>query len=552
MLVAGGRWLSLHKGTLNELNVFPVPDGDTGTNMAMTMRGALLPLLSRPAPTNLGQVSRDAAKGALLGARGNSGVILSQILHGFASGLQALEKADPEQLAQAFIQAKNYAYSSVQQPREGTILTVIGIVADHAVEIAHSVKDLESFFAALSSIARQELFNCKDLLPVLKDAGVVDAGGLGLVYMFEGMQKVAGGGRLTTPHNSEDSSVFAVPAKHVIEDAIEFGYCTEFLVEGTDLTPDQVRPHLEELGNSIVLARTEDFLKVHIHTNSPDLVELLVTPGCRTFRRKVEDMREQNKARREDYSRGISPAQKQAGTAEYKGELQLIEPPCPERLETADLPSLVAIANGEGLVEYLQSWHIEIVPGGQTLNPSTSDILAAIERCAQRHELPDQQVVVFANNGNCAAACNQAARLCQVPVRVIANKCPVQLVAWLNSHLPTPDRELAQINEYCFGEVTQAVKDAVLANHRIESGDYMSIWNGELVQAGDSFVDSVLGLVEHRPKLEFSRLVIIAGRDCDPDSMELLLSKIIERYPGVGVEFLWGGQPHHSVLVTLE
>lgn len=541
MLVAGGRWLSLHRGVLNELNVFPVPDGDTGTNLSLTMRGALSPLLARQAPENVGDVALAAARGALMGARGNSGVILSQILHGFAQGLSSCEKADTTHLAGALEASSDAAYGAIQQPREGTILTVIREVASRAREISRGPQQLSDFFTSVAAHAREVLVASRDQLPVLRDAGVVDAGGLGLVYMLEGMLKVTQGEPLGSP---VDLPRHEGPARQALEADITFRYCTEFLVEGTELELEGLRARLEELGDSIVVARTADLLKVHIHTNDPDEVQALVTPGSRTFRRKVEDMKEQNRRRREEFQRGVSPAEHEAGTAEFQGELRLLEVPSSDLVIARALPPLVAISSGEGVSEFLRAWGVEIVQGGQTLNPSTQEILAAIERAGSA----GREVVVLPNNGNCTAAARQAARMTEVPVRVLETRCPSQAVALLSGE---GDLE-ARLPGLTYGEVTRAVKDARVQGREIHAGDYMSLWGSELVAVTATFGEAVLGLMDHPPRTDFSRLVLVAGEDSDPDEVESLLLQIMERHPASCVEFLWGGQPHYPALVTLE
>jgi len=544
LLVAGGRWLSLHRGVLNELNVFPVPDGDTGTNLSLTMRGALSPLLARRAPEQVGEVALAAARGALMGARGNSGVILSQILHGFAQGLSTCERADTASLAQALEASSSAAYGAVAQPREGTILTVIREVAGRARQVARGSRELSDFFATLATHAREVLLSSRDELAVLKEAGVVDAGGLGLVYMLEGMLKVTQGQQLASP---DELLPAALPARQALESEITFRYCTEFLVEGTDLEPEALRPVLEELGDSLVLARTCDLLKVHIHTNDPERIQALVTPGSRSFRRKVEDMREQNQRRREDLERGISPALHESTSAEFQGELQLIEPPEARLVAARGLPPMVSIASGEGLEAYFQAWGLEVVPGGQTLNPSTREILDAIQKVAGRGE----EVLVLPNNPNCTAAACQAARLAEVSVRVLDTRCPSQAVALL-SHQAAPEALEERLKDLCHGEVTRAVKDAAVQGHQVRNGDYLALWGSRLAGVDPTFSQAVLSLLQAPPRQDFSRLVLVAGEDCDPDEIETLLLEIGRLHPAARVEFLWGGQPHHPALITLE
>ena len=544
LLVAGGRWLSLHRGVLNELNVFPVPDGDTGTNLALTMRGALSPLLARQAPERVGDVALAAARGALMGARGNSGVILSQILHGFAQGLSTCERAETRDLAEALEASSEAAYSAIQQPREGTILTVIREVARRAREVSQGTRELSGFFASLASHARDVLHSSREQLPVLRDAGVVDAGGLGLVYMLEGMLKVTQGEQLAGP---TDLPGREGPARQALEMDIPFRFCTEFLVEGTDLEVEALRARLEELGDSLVVARTADLLKVHIHTNDPDRVEALVTPGSRHFRRKVEDMVEQNRRRREEQRQGISPAQHEAATAEFLGELLLLEAPSPSEVADRALPPLVAISSGEGLDEYFRSWGVEVVHGGQTLNPSTREILEALQRAGAR----GGEVLVLPNNSNCVAAAQQAARMCEHPVRVLPTRCPSQAVALLGAPGSGEDLE-TRLARQVPGEVTRAVKNAQVQGQAIHAGDFLAFWGSRLVGVCGSFPEAVLALLHQLPRDDFSRLVLVAGEDSDPDEVEGVLLELQELVPAARVEFLWGGQPHYPALITLE
>ncbi len=552
MLVAGGRWLSLHRGLLNELNVFPVPDGDTGTNLALTVRGAISPLAANKPTDSVSYVATAVARGALMGARGNSGVIMSQILHGLAVGLEGLETASMKDLAKAFRCASDFAYKAVQTPREGTILTVIRSVAETAEEIADDMVDLKGFLTQITEKARHVLLTSYEQLPALREAGVVDAGGLGLVYVFEGMLKVAQGKQLTDLHDVQEyTEKFNLPNHDALTADIEFGSCVEFLVHDTALTPEDVLPQLQKLGNSIVIAKTQNILKVHIHTNEIEKVEALVTAGCSHYKRKVDNMHEQNQRRLEHYRQDITPAQYQASTDEFKGELQLIDLPLPQAVAEANLPPMVAIASGDGLCDYLQAWNIAIVPGGQTTNPSTQEIINAIEQAHKNAPHNERPVAVFCNNSNCIAAVRQAITLCDIHAQAVETVCPAQMIALLRQ-----PKAFADLNAYnaklSYGEITQAVRDAVVQGQEVKTGDYMAIWNKKLIDTNGSLEESVLDLLASITIKEGTRLVMLAGEECDPDQAEGLLLKIIEKFPIAKVEFLWGGQPFYPILIAVE
>ena len=551
MLVAGGRWLSLHRGLLNELNVFPVPDGDTGTNLSLTVRGALSALAAFRSNESVSSVATAAARGALMGARGNSGVIMSQILHGFAKGLSGLEIATVQDFAKAFSCASEFAYKAVQEPREGTILTVIRTMSEKAESMTPNVTDLVEFLTQITNTARKTLLSCYEELPILRDAGVVDAGGLGLVYLYEGMLKIAKGEQLTDIHDVQEyTERLALPGHDALETDIVYGFCTEFLVHGTALTPEDVLPELQALGDSIVLAKTQDILKVHIHTNDVEAVEKLVTAGCERYKRKVENMREQNKRRLEHYKQDITPAQYQASTSEFRGELEIIEPPSAAAVAESGLPPMAAIVSGDGFCEYLNAWNIAIVPGGQTTNPSTQEILEAI-KAARRQSNSPLPVAVFCNNSNCIAAVRQAISLGDIPAQAIETVCPSQMISLLRQ--PKSYADLAgYVAKLSHGEITQAVRDASVQGIEVHRGDYMAIWNKKLVSVSATIESAVHNILENQELPDASRLVVVAGDECDPNQAEGILMKISEAFPGVKVEFLWGGQPHYPILVTLE
>ena len=551
MLVAGGRWLSLHRGLLNELNVFPVPDGDTGTNLSLTVRGALSALAAFRSNESVSSVATAAARGALMGARGNSGVIMSQILHGFAKGLSGLEIATVQDFAKAFSCASEFAYKAVQEPREGTILTVIRTMSEKAESMTPNVTDLVEFLTQITNTARKTLLSCYEELPILRDAGVVDAGGLGLVYLYEGMLKIAKGEQLTDIHDVQEyTERLTLPGHDALEADIKFGFCTEFLVHGTDLTPDKVLPILQTMGDSIVLAKTQDILKVHIHTNDVDAVEKLVTAGCARYKRKVENMREQNKRRLEHYKQDITPAQYQASTSEFRGELEIIEPPSPSAVAGSGLPPMAAIVSGDGFCDYLNAWGITVIPGGQTSNPSAQEILEAI-KTAHEKSGSDLPVAVFCNNSNCIAAVRQAIELGDIPAQAVETVCPSQMISLLRQ--PKAYADLAAYTaKLSHGEITQAVRDASVQGQEVRKGDYMAIWNKKLVSVDKTIESAVHNLLAKQTLPDASRLVVIAGDECDPNQTEGILMKISEAFPGIKVEFLWGGQPHYPILVTLE
>ncbi|MCR5662323.1 MAG: DAK2 domain-containing protein, partial [bacterium] len=509
MFVAGGRWLSLHRGILNELNVFPVPDGDTGTNMTLTMRGLLSPLLIHRPSANISKVAAEAARGALLGARGNSGVILSQVFRGFSEALSGHEQADTRTFAKALRSASVCAYKSVQVPKEGTILTVIRKSAEVAEQICDNTPDLTEFFGIVTNAARHCLIDSRDELEALRNAGVVDAGGLGLVYIFEGIARYGRGEQLVITDRSSLAAGIGTPHEESLNSEIEFGYCTEFLVEGTSINPEDIRPQLEKLGNSLVIAKTADILKVHIHTNAPALVEALVTPGCKSFRRKVENMRAQNDRRREEFRNGTSSSRQ---AEDIQEELAIIESPDPETVKKADLPPMVMIAQGEGFTDYFTSWGAKVVNGGQTANPSTEEILKAIQEAGA-----DKEILVFPNNKNCFGAALQAASLSGKPVKIIETVSPCQAADMLSAGIIT---DASAPQRLASGEAVQAVKDACVQGHEIKKGDFLALWNGELTAVKDNLRDTVFALLSFPPKPSFKRLTVAAGEDCDPDELE--------------------------------
>ncbi len=551
MAVAGHTWLRHHMHTVNTLNVYPVPDGDTGTNMVLTMQAACKAAgeasdgASAGAPAGAGVIAQALAGGAVRGARGNSGVILSQILRGFAESMRNVTTIDSRHFAASMRQAKETAYKGVLKPVEGTILTVIREAAEASGHAAAINPDLRFIFEATLSKAQQALASTPDLLPVLKQAGVVDAGGQGLVYVLEGMVKYLRGEALVV---SEQELVATTPMFQPNLEALgdEWGYDIQYLVYGANLDENAIRQRLQELGGaSVVVGRAGAVVKVHVHGDDPGP---FVTFGASLGHLDdivLENMTLQTLRRKGEWSEPV-PA---------------IDLSAADSTETygTECPGIVTVVAGDGLRKVFESLGVcAFVAGGQTMNPSTEELLQAAER------LPHEDVIVLPNNKNIILAAKQAAVLlaegrATKRLHVVETRSMPQGIAAMLGYSPaaTVEENLRAMTRSAqtvrTGEITTAVRQATFDGVDVQPGDIIGLIEGQLQCKGDN-PDAVVMevLVQMDPDGDAEIFTLFYGDQVTAAAASALGEEIEAAYPDHTIELLPGGQPHYHYLISVE
>jgi DAK2 domain fusion protein YloV len=519
--------------------VFPVPDGDTGTNMSLTMNYAISEMMKNEY-TTVEQVSKAIAKGSLMGARGNSGVILSQIFRGFAKGCENMETIDVLGLANAFKEASATAYKAVLKPVEGTILTVIREMGDRAVFLVESPISMDHFFEQLLKQGEKTLKNTPNLLPALKQAGVVDAGGKGLLLMIDGFYDALLGREMeeishiqtTTGQQPE------IAQAHMNTEDILFAYCTEFIVRGKNLENTNLRDVLEPMGDSMVYVPDEDIIKVHIHTNDPGLVMQEALKFGELIKIKIENMKEQHGNLIEQ---------------SHEHNFESLEPR-PEPVEVVNKPyGFVAIAIGDGLTDVFKDLGVDVViEGGQTMNPSTEDIHKAIENIYADH------IYILPNNSNIILAANQAKALTDKDVYVLSTKTVPQGIAAMLAFDQSLDasENFEEMGE-AIGTVksiqsTYAVRDTMVNDIQIETGDYLSLLDNQIVAAGKDLNESIHAAIALAVDDTSEIITLYYGEEVTKEEAESLKESIEELYEDVEVECYAGKQPIYYYLISVE
>lgn len=519
---------------VNRLNVFPVPDGDTGTNMLLTLQSAVEDIRESQA-TEVGKIARIAAHGSLMGARGNSGVILSQIFRGFANAVQGKAELSPVDLAAAFEEAANAAYRAVNKPTEGTILTVAreaGRAATAAAALPQATPT--SVIKAAAQGARAAVERTPSQLQILREAGVVDAGGYGLQLMLEGML-----GTLEQTEAELKKVSLPPPAQAALELPEEgWGYCTEFLLHGEDLDVEAIRSQIAALGDSVLVVGGPDLVKVHVHTDDPPRVITLASGFGRLDRLNVGDMSSQHRRLREE-----NPAF-QSGKSGGPDEPADLRP---------NGVGLVAVVSGAGLVEIFRSLGADaIVEGGQTMNPSTQDMLAAVER------VPYDEVVLLPNNKNVVLAASQVKQVTRKTVHVLETRTVPQGVAALVAFHPERDlaQNLAAMREAAARvltiEVTHAVRDTRSNGVKVKKGDVIALIDDRLEQAGKDYGSVVKRVLDGIDVANYELVTIYRGLGATDSDAERLTRSIREGFPGLEVEVQTGGQEHYPFILSVE
>jgi len=566
MILRAARTLDSNKDAVNALNVFPVPDGDTGTNMSMTMASATREVERAPDRT-VGDVAAALAQGSLMGARGNSGVILSQLFRGFAKGCDGHVALDAVAFAEALQAGVDTAYKAVMKPVEGTILTVARESAAAAVQASRRHKSPVDVMRIAVEAAESALARTPDMLPVLKKAGVVDSGGKGLTLIFRGYyEALAGGLAAEAPEPEVDEAAVeeaerpkqdVSPAAHIAFQVdeeisnIKFPYDCELFIRrypGGDPIPlDTVAEQLEPMGDSIYVVGSEDLAKVHIHASNPGPVLSLCIQYGDLIDIHILNMREQHADLLEHADRTApAPPASDEAPAEAAAEAQPALPP--------DAISVVAVSVGEGLSEIFRSLGVtEVIAGGQTMNPSTQDLLDAINRC------PTEQVFVLPNNKNIILAAQQAAGLSNKRVFVIPTRSIPQGISAMVSFMPQGDGERIQeamikaMEQVQTGEVTFSVRDTAFEDLTIKEGDILGLWNGRIALTGTSPEAVLKGLLEQMTRQQSGEVISVYwGEGTDQARAEALAEELRAAYPDYEVEVQYGGQPLYYYLFSLE
>lgn len=536
-LVGSRDYLVLNKEMVNELNVFPVPDGDTGTNMGLTIISALKEAEHLDSFATVEEVSAAVSRGALMGARGNSGVILSQFFRGFAEGLKGKEVATIKDLAFAFKKASDVTYKAVMKPTEGTILTVGRELSDFAVKNAAKATDMGSFYESVIKAAEKSLDNTPNLLPVLKEQGVVDAGGKGLVVILQGALKAAKG---ETIEKIEDAELERKTPKafvdgEVEDDDIEFAYCTEFLIKGDSDKAEEFKQKLIPLGDCLLVVGASGIIKTHIHTNNPGRVLEYASEIGMLQDIKIDNMRIQHKEK----------LFKDEEVEAAKGKNRVVEP--------TEEYAFVTVSIGDGLDEVFESLNADyIVKGGQTMNPSTEDLLKGVE------STPGKNVFILPNNKNIQLAAEQVKELTKRNVKVIPTRSIPEGISAMLAFQPDTsfdENEEAMkeaISHVKSGQVTYAVRDTEISGKKIAEGDVIGIAHGDIVSVGSEVTEVTRELIEELVNEDHSLITLYYGEDVDEEDGEKLLKELEEEYEDLDIELVYGGQPLYYYLVSLE
>ena len=544
MFLAGAKNLDAKKEWINELNVFPVPDGDTGTNMSMTIMSAAREVSALENPT-MAQLSKAISSGSLRGARGNSGVILSQLFRGFCKVIASYDEVTVSVLSDAFQKAVETAYKAVMKPKEGTILTVAKGAADKALEMADETEDLVVFCDEVIKHADYVLSQTPEMLPVLKQAGVVDSGGQGLMQVLKGAYDSLLGKEndYEIEDASKGSGVVKISAE--TEKEIKFGYCTEFIIvlnkPLTEAEEHEYKAFLESIGDSIVVVADDEIVKTHVHTNDPGLaIQKALTHGSLS-KIKIDNMREEHQEKL------IKDAEKLA--AQQKAE---------EEEAKADEPrkdmGFISVSIGEGMNEIFKGLGVDyIIEGGQTMNPSTEDMLSAIDHVNADH------IFILPNNKNIIMAANQAATLVEdkdiivLPTKTIPQGI-VAMVNYIPDYSPEENKEtmLAEIGNVKTGQVTYAVRDTEIDGKTIKQDDYMGIGDSSILSVGQDLKATTLEMVDAMVDEDSAIVSIYYGTDASEEAAEEIGAVIEEKYPDVEVEINAGGQPIYYYVISVE
>ena len=544
MFMAGAQNIEAKKEYINELNVFPVPDGDTGTNMSMTIMAAAKEVASLGDDMDMKSLAKAISSGSLRGARGNSGVILSQLCRGFTKAIRDEKEVDVMLLAAACERAKTTAYKAVMKPKEGTILTVASGIADKAAEMAEETDDLEVFFPAVIEYAQEVLNKTPDMLPVLKEAGVVDSGGQGLLEVIRGAYDAFLGKEIDYSAISSEVRPAAPKTEVQSEVDIKFGYCTEFIImlekEFSDEDEVEFKAFLSSIGDSIVCVADDEVVKVHVHTNDPGLaIQKGLTFGQLT-RMKIDNMREEHQ------EKVIRDAEKMAAKQAEEDAKKAEEP--------RKAMGFIAVSIGEGLNDIFRELGADyIIEGGQTMNPSTEDMLNAID------QVNADSIFILPNNKNIILAANQAKALVEdKEIIVIPTKTVPQGITAIINFMPDADAAaneeamLEEIKNVKTGQVTYAVRDTHIDDKEIHEGDIMGIGDAGILAVGKGIEETAKEMLENLVDEDAELISLYYGEDVSEEEADKFAEELTELYPDVDIDAHFGGQPIYYYVLAVE
>lgn len=539
MFLAGAANLEAKKEFINELNVFPVPDGDTGTNMTLTIMSAAAEV-SALEQKDMVSVSKAISSGSLRGARGNSGVILSQLLRGFTKEIREHKEINVQVLATACERATATAYKAVMKPKEGTILTVAKGLSEKALELSQTTEDLEEFIPAVIEEAKEVLARTPDMLPVLKEAGVVDSGGQGLLEVLNGAYNAFLGKEIDYSAIGAGSGTTMVKPGAQAETDIKFGYCTEFIImldkEFTAKDETEFKAYLESIGDSIVCVADDDIVKIHVHTNDPGLaIQKALTFG-QLSRMKIDNMREEHQEKLIREAEKLAKEQKKA------------------QKEPRKSVGFIAVSIGLGMNTIFKELGVDyIIEGGQTMNPSTEDMLTAIDNVNADH------IFIFPNNKNIILAANQAQSLTDdKDIIVIPTKTVPQGITAIINYVPEEDVDtneetmLEEIKNVKTGQITYAVRDTHIDDKEIHEGDIMGIGDAGILSVGQSVEETAKEMLALMADGDAELISLYYGEDVQEEEAKKFAEEITELYPDADVDLQFGGQPIYYYIMSVE
>ena len=529
MFVSGANNLQNNKDLVDKLNVFPVPDGDTGTNMSLTISYAIKEL-SKVENDDITDIGKALSKGSLMGARGNSGVILSQIIRGIAKSIEGKETLNVVDLANALKNGSDTAYKAVIKPIEGTILTVVRESGEYAVKVANKDMDMIEFLELIVKKANESLDKTPELLKALKEAGVVDSGGKGLVLIYEGMLSSLKGNDIKSVEGGISSNVEVNVEQNISSEDIKFQYCTEFILESDKIDDLAVRDIYMKFGDSLAVVGDEGVIKVHVHTNDPGLAIQEALKYGQLLTIKIENMKLQH-------------------------ENKVLN----ETAQTKDVPveekeyGFIATSMGDGLAQIFKDFGVDhIIEGGQTMNPSTEDFMKAIE------SLHAKNIIILPNNSNIIMAANQAKELSDKNIIVIPTKNVAQAFATLvtfdgDADITENEANMMEVlSSVKSGQVTYAVRDTVINDVEVREGNIIGIAEGKLLAAGDKVDEITTNLVEKLVDEDSAIITLFYGEDTSEEDAEALRDSLEEKFEDIDVELHYGGQPLYYYLISVE
>ena len=535
MMSNAANKLELQSEYVNSLNVFPVPDGDTGTNMSMTFRAAVKEIEGMD-NKNIGEVSKKLAKGALMGARGNSGVILSQILRGISKGLEGKEEADASEFANALLEGSKSAYKAVMRPTEGTILTIVRTAGEVAVALKED--NITELMREVCKESKIMLDKTPEMLPALKKAKVVDSGGMGLLIILQGMQEALENGlKVTTgtPQAVKSSVAKAQRSETMSEEDIKFWYCTEFIILGDSNHAEEFKSKVINKGDSLVVVGYEDVIKVHIHTNNPGKVLEEAVKFGELSKIKIDNMREEHREMLEGMYEEAAETEESVAAGEFKKY------------------AFISVAMGEGMKNIFKDLGVDyVIEGGQTMNPSTQDMLEAIEKLNAEH------IFILPNNKNIIMAANQAAEISDKDIRVIPTKTIPQGITCITMFNPEADveentEELKEAMEMVkTTSVTYAVRDTEVDGKEIKEGNILGLVEGKIKEVGEDPYKVAEDLIDSLVDEDSELITIFYGKDCEEEKVDALIEKLEGKYEDLDVQCYKGEQPLYYFIMSVE